>query len=47
MKDKVLNAYKSKKFFEIQQKSFINQIDIIEVEDNHRFDNFESLLLLI
>lgn len=47
MKDEVLDAYKSKKFFEIQQKSFINQIDIIEVEDGHRLDNFSSLLLLI
>jgi len=45
--DEVLNAEKTKEFFEIQQKNFPNQIEIIEIEDNHRIVNFESLLTLI
>ncbi len=45
--DEVLNAEKSKQFFEIQQKIFPDQIEIIEVDDNHRIENFESLLTLI
>ncbi len=45
--DEALNAEKSKVFFEIQQNIFPDQIEIIEVDDNHRIENFESLLTLI
>ena len=45
--DEVLNAEKSKEFFEIQQTIFPHQIEIIEVDDNHRIEKFETLLTLI
>lgn len=45
--DDILDTEKLKDFFEIQQKIFTNQIHIIEVDDNHRIENFETLLTLI
>lgn len=45
--DDVLNTGKLKDFFEIQQRIFTDQIQIIEVDDNHRIENFETLLTLI
>lgn len=47
LRDDVLNTEKLKDFFEIQQKIFTDQIQIIEVDDNHRIENFETLLTLI
>lgn len=45
--DEVLDFEKLKTFFEIQQNIFPQQIEIIEIDDNHRIRNFESLLTLI
>ncbi|QHC85107.1 hypothetical protein AS589_10135 [Empedobacter brevis] len=45
--DEVLDFEKMKEFFEIQQYIFPQQIKIIEVDDDHRIRNFESLLTLI
>ncbi|WP_314241711.1 YqiA/YcfP family alpha/beta fold hydrolase [Empedobacter tilapiae] len=45
--DEVLDFEKLKSFFEIQQCIFPKQIEIIEIDDNHRILNFESLLTLI
>ena len=47
VQDEIINAEKSKKYFKIKKKIFPDQIEIIEVDDNHRIENFESLLTLI
>lgn len=45
--DEVLDFEKLKKFFEMQDNIFPNQIDMIEIDDDHRIHNFELLLTLI
>ena len=45
--DEVLDVTKSIDFFEVQQNIFPDQIEIIEIDDDHRIKNFDSLLTLI
>ncbi|MEG1200103.1 MAG: hypothetical protein RSD53_11965, partial [Algoriella sp.] len=45
--DEVLDVKKSIDFFDVQQRISPDQIEIIEVDDNHRIKNFDSLLTLI
>ncbi|WP_413531892.1 YqiA/YcfP family alpha/beta fold hydrolase [Empedobacter brevis] len=45
--DEVLDFIKLKTFFEIQQNIFPQQIEVIEIDDDHRIHNFDSLLTLI